>query len=135
MRVKAWDVANNSSEEYSEFVVAENEIVALRNIFNYPNPFTTSTCFQFDHNQAGKTISVEIKIYSLSGRLVKTLNKEMISDGAIRLDNCIPWDGLDEYGDKLGKGIYLYRVGVETEGLGDNLLKGESDFKKLVIIK
>jgi len=135
MRVKAWDVANNSSEEYSEFVVAENEIVALRNIFNYPNPFTTSTCFQFDHNQAGKTISVEIKIYTISGRLVKTLNKEMISDGAIRLDNCIPWDGLDEYGDKLGKGIYLYRVGVETEGLGDNLLKGESDFKKLVIIK
>ena len=135
MRVKAWDVANNASEEYSEFVVAENEVVALRNIFNYPNPFTTQTCFQFDHNQAGKSLSVEIKIYTISGRLVKILNKEMISDGAIRQNDCIPWDGLDEYGDKLAKGIYLYRVEVESSGIGEEILKGESDFKKLVIIK
>jgi hypothetical protein len=52
--VKAWDVFNNSSEGYTEFVVSTSAQMALAHVFNYPNPFTTNTEFMFEHNMAGQ---------------------------------------------------------------------------------
>ncbi|GJM34310.1 MAG: peptidase C25 [Saprospiraceae bacterium] len=134
MRVKAWDVANNSSEGYTEFVVAPNAQVALNHVLNYPNPFTDFTCFQFDHNLAGQQIDVLIQIFTVSGRLVKTLDASIFTDGALRLDDCIEWDGKDDYGDQLARGVYLYKVRVRANA-GETALKGESGFEKLVILK
>ena len=34
----------------------------------------------------------------------------LLDDGAIRLDNCIEWNGRDDYGDRLARGVYLYKV-------------------------
>ena len=133
IRVKAWDVANNSSEGYTEFVVANSAEIALRHVLNYPNPFTDRTCFQFDHNIKGQELEVLIHIFTVSGRLVKTLEKVIFADGAIRLDDCIEWDGRDDYGDKLSRGIYLYKVKVRTTS--STPLSQESDFEKLVILK
>jgi len=135
VRVKAWDVANNSGTGYTEFVVAEDAAIALEKVLNYPNPFTDRTCFQFDHNMPGQEIDVLVHIYTVSGRLVKTLEKRLLTDGAIRLDNCIEWDGRDDYGDQLARGVYLYRVSVRTANTGSTTLTGESDFQKLVILK
>ena len=133
IRVKAWDVANNSSEGYTEFVVANSGEIALRHVLNYPNPFTDRTCFQFDHNIKGQEIEILVHIYTVSGRLVKTLEKSIVSDGAIRGDDCLEWDGKDDYGDQLARGIYLYKVKVRTTAA--NPLSQESDFEKLVILK
>ncbi len=135
VRVKAWDVANNSGTGYTEFVVAEDASIALEKVLNYPNPFTDRTCFQFDHNMPGQEIDILIHIYTISGRLVKTLEQRLLTDGAIRLDNCIEWDGRDDYGDRLARGVYLYRVNVRTADTGSTTLTGESDFQKLVILK
>lgn len=135
IRVKAWDVANNSAEGYTEFVVASSENVALEHVLNYPNPFTDFTCFQFDHNLTNLELDILIQIYTVSGRLVKTIEHTMISDGAIRRDNCIQWDGKDDYGDQLGKGVYLYKVKVRSASLPNAELNGESDFERLVILK
>lgn len=134
VKVRAWDVANNSAEGFTEFVIAENGKVALQHVLNYPNPFTDRTCFQFDHNLAGQDLDVIIQIYTVSGRLVKTLNAQMpASDGAVRLDDCIEWDGKDEYGDQLARGVYLYQLRVRTTD--GSTVSGESDFSKLVILK
>lgn len=135
IRVKAWDIANNSSEGYTEFIVANSAEIALEHVLNYPNPFTDNTCFQFDHNLAGQQLEVLIQVYTVSGRLVKTLEESMLSDGAIRLDNCISWDGRDEFGDRLARGVYLYKVKVRVANTNEQLLEGESDFEKLVILK
>ncbi len=135
VRVKAWDVANNSSEGYTEFVVANAAEVALQRVLNYPNPFTDHTCFQFDHNLAGQELDVMVQIFTVSGRLVKTLEQRMFSDGAIRLNDCIQWDGRDDYGDRLARGVYLYKVRVRTAMTGNTVLSGESGFEKLVILK
>jgi hypothetical protein len=133
--VKAWDVANNSSEGYTEFVVAQSEEVALQQVLNYPNPFTDRTCFQFDHNLANQDIEVLIQIYTVSGRLVKTLQTTMFTDGALRQDDCIEWDGRDDFGGRLARGVYLYKVKVRAANTGASQLSGESDFEKLVILK
>lgn len=135
IRVKAWDVANNSSEGYTEFVVAESGEVALQQVLNYPNPFTDRTCFQFDHNLANQDIEVLVQIYTVSGRLVKTLQTVMFSDGALRQDDCIEWDGRDDFGGRLARGVYLYKVKVRAANTGTSDLSGESGFEKLVILK
>lgn len=135
VRIKAWDVANNSSEAATEFVVFDGEGIRLEQVLNYPNPFTDRTCFQFDHNYANQELSVVINIFTVSGRLVKTLRQDLFSDGAIRLDDCIPWDGKDDFGDSLARGVYLYKVYVESIIPGLPAVKGESGFEKLVILK
>lgn len=136
IKVQAWDIANNPAEGYTEFVVATSSEVALKHVLNYPNPFTTSTKFMFEHNQAGQELDVMVQIYSVSGRLIKTLEQRIISDG-YRLgdDEAIKWDGRDDYGDQLAKGVYVYKVKVKSVNTGDVTLEGESDFEKLVILK
>lgn len=135
IKVNAWDVANNSAEGYTEFVVASNAAVALDHVLNYPNPFTTSTCFMFEHNLSGVELDVMVQIYTISGRLIKTLEQRIISTGfRLGTDNCIPWDGIDDYGDPLAKGVYLYKVKIRTNN-GDAAIEGESDFEKLVILR
>ncbi len=129
IKAKAWDVANNSGEGYTEFVVAGNEEIALDYVLNYPNPFTTCTNFQFEHNIKDQGVDVQIQIFTISGRIVKTIETQLFTDGG-RISG-IKWDGTDDYGDRLGKGVYLYKVKVRS----DDAKSSESDFEKLVILK
>jgi len=112
LRLKVWDVYNNSSEAYTEFVVAESATLALEHVLNYPNPFTTRTSFMFEHNQPCNSLDVQILIFTVSGKLVKSINETVLSQG-FRNDP-IEWDGLDEYGQKIGRGVYLYKLKVST---------------------
>ena len=133
LRAKGWDIANNSGEGFTEFIVAEDGEAALKHVLNYPNPFTTNTWFQFEHNLAGQALDVQISIFTVGGKLVKTI-LHATTDPGFRVDD-IAWDGLDEYGDPLARGVYLYRIkvrGINTEGQSTSL---ESDFEKLVILK
>ncbi len=136
VKITAWDIANNSSEGFTEFIVASSEELALKQVLNYPNPFTTSTCFMFEHNFHGQELDVLIHIYTVSGRLVKTLEERIFSEGdRLSRENCLRWDGRDDYGDPLAKGIYLYKVKVRSVNTGNITLEGQSDFEKLVILK
>lgn len=110
LKFKAWDVTNNSSEAVIEFVVQENENVALKHVLNYPNPFTTSTQFMFEHNQVCAALETQIEVFTVTGRLVKTINTEVKTQG-FRTEG-IYWNGKDDFGDQLAKGVYVYRVTV-----------------------
>ncbi len=134
--IKAWDLANNSAEGYTEFIVADNSEIALKHVLNYPNPFINSTCFQFEHNMEGQEMDVQVDIYTISGRLVKSLRQKIYNQSSrLSNENCLSWDGTDEFGSPLAKGVYLYKVKVSVNGLGLQDLKGESDFEKLVILR
>lgn len=136
IRIKAWDVANNSAEGYTEFVVASSSEVALKHVLNYPNPFVNSTCFQFEHNLENQEMDVQVGIYTVSGRLVKTIEQRIFSEGSrLSLGDCIQWDGKDDFGDPLAKGVYLYKIRVQAANTGDAKLNGESEFQKLVILR
>ncbi|MBL7802140.1 MAG: type IX secretion system sortase PorU [Saprospiraceae bacterium] len=133
LKAKGWDIANNPGEGVTEFVVAEDGKAALDHVLNYPNPFTTNTYFQFEHNLAGQILDVQISIFSVSGRLVKTILHSAPADGYRVTD--IQWDGKDEYGDQLARGVYVYRVKVRGTDVAGNAVTAESDFEKLVILK
>jgi hypothetical protein len=130
---KGWDIANNSGEGYTEFFVTEDAKAALAHVLNYPNPFTTNTWFQFEHNLAGQILDVQISIFSVSGKLVKTILHTAPAEGYRVTD--INWDGRDEYGDILARGVYLYRVKVRGADAAGTAVTAESGFEKLVLLK
>lgn len=128
LTLKAWDINNNSSEKSIEFIVSESAQLALEHVLNYPNPFTTHTEFYFEHNIPGDDLNILIQVFTITGRLVKTIETTMNTSGY--RSSPIPWDGKDDYGDNIGKGIYLYKVSVR------NSIGQKADaIEKLVILK
>ena len=126
--LKAWDVFNNSSRKSLEFVVAPSAELALAHVLNYPNPFTTNTQFFFEHNRPCSNLDVQVQVFTVAGRLVKTLSRQLACDGY--RSEPLAWDGLDDQGDKLGRGVYVYRLSVANED-GEAADKVE----KLVILR
>ena len=112
LKVRAWDILNNVSERELEFVVVSDEGLVLDHVLNYPNPFTTRTSFYFEHNRPGEVLDVMVTVYTISGKVVRTLESTQCTQG-FRSDPIV-WDGLDDFGDKIGKGTYLYRLCVRT---------------------
>lgn len=134
LRVKAWDITNNSGEGTTEFVVAKGGKASLSHVLNYPNPFTTKTSFQFEHNLGPNELTACVRIYSISGVLAKTIYHTTNGAGSRIPD--INWDGKDDYGNDLAKGVYLYKITVNSISNGsDPTQKAESDFEKLVLLK
>jgi hypothetical protein len=127
LQIKAWDISNNSAEAVLNFVVTQSNSGQLAHIYNYPNPFTTHTQFMFEHNMPNQNLDVSIRIYSVSGKMVKSIHTFINTEGT-RSDS-IEWDGRDEYGDKLAKGVYLYKLSVKS-ATG----KSDSGYQKLILL-
>ena len=127
--IKAWDILNNFSEEVMEFNVVNCEEGFIKNVLNYPNPFSTNTDFTFEHDLINTNLDISVNIYTVSGKLVKTIVENRFSSSGRISD--INWNGRDDYGNKLAKGIYLYKIKVAASELN---LSRESDFMKLVIL-
>ena len=127
--LKAWDTYNNSNESILEFIVVSDADLALDHVLNYPNPFTTNTTFHFDHNRACDDLQVMVQIYTVSGKLIKTLQQDFIH--APTHISGINWDGNDDFGKNIGRGVYVYKVKVRS--LSDG--KQVQEYQKLVILK
>lgn len=133
LKVTAWDLANNPGEAYIEFFVLDDEGAILEHVLNYPNPFTTSTRFQFEHNRPGIEMNLQVQIYTINGRLVKTIEREAYVSDGYRVDD-LDWDGLDDSGGQLAKGIYVYKIRV-AYNVGEGKEIVESKAEKLVILR
>lgn len=88
---------------------------SLRNI---PNPMVGKTTIQFAVDKPGK---VSLKIYNLSGQVVKTLIDNRETKGL----KSVVWDGKDNNGKEVTTGVYFYELNT------GNL----KQTKKLVLIK
>jgi len=112
IKVKGWDVFNNSAEGYTEFLVAQSAQIALTKVLNYPNPFYNNTYFVFEHNQPNTDLDVQIQIFNMNGKLIKIIKSIINSDGF--KTEPIEWDGTTDAGAKIEKGIYIYRIIVRN---------------------
>lgn len=132
LSLKAWDVYNNSSTAEIQFVVFdEKEELVIRNVLNYPNPFVNYTEFWFNHNSSA-VLDVSIQIFTVSGKLVKTINGQTTGGSKVTssLSKDLVWDGRDDFGEKIGKGVYVYKLTVESKQFNKKVEK----FQKLVIL-
>ena len=129
LTLKAWDTYNNSSETTLNFVVVSDTILNLENVLNYPNPFVNYTEFWFNHNKPNEPLEVQVQIFTVSGKLVKTINQNIQTTG--NLSREIVWNGLDDFGNKIGKGVYVYKLKVKSTT--SNLVSEK--YEKLVILQ
>jgi flagellar hook assembly protein FlgD len=74
--------------------VKSSEKIEISRILNYPNPFSTKTSFYFEHNQASGQVDVLIQIFSITGKVVKTIISSFYADGF--RNQPIEWDGRDD---------------------------------------
>jgi flagellar hook assembly protein FlgD len=65
---------------------------------------------------------------TITGKIVWTKNQVVYTDGFLSRD--ITWDGKDDFGDKIGKGVYVYKLTVKSSLTNQKTEK----FEKLVIL-
>lgn len=125
---KAWDVYNNLATATLDFIITSSTDLQLDKVLNYPNPFVDYTEFWFQHNRPYEPLQVQVQILTVSGKIVKTINQTVVSDGFLSRE--IIWDGKDDFGDRIGKGVYIYKLTVKSTVSGQQAEKIE----KLVVL-
>lgn len=128
LSIKAWDVYNNSSTQDIQFVVAGQDELKISRVLNYPNPFIDYTEFWFNHNRPFEPLEVMVQVFTVSGKLVWTENQIANTTGF--LFKGISWNGRDDFGDKIGKGVYVYKLSVKSTLTNQKVEK----YEKLVIL-
>jgi hypothetical protein len=95
-----------------ERIFAVDDKLNLIDVYNYPNPFSDQTYFTFKLSQIPDEL--EIKIFTISGRFVKSIKR---NNTQLNFDfNRINWDGRDEDGDLVASGVYLYKMILRKSG-------------------
>ncbi len=118
LTVQSKDLSDNSSGDKDYKITFE--VVnrpSITNVLNYPNPFTTSTRFVFTVTGSEPPTQMRVQIMTVSGRVVRTISAAEL--GPMHIGRNITefaWDGTDEFGDKLARGVYLYRVDSRLNG-------------------
>jgi flagellar hook assembly protein FlgD len=109
LEVLAKDASGNFFDSTSYriifYVYNENDIT---DVYNYPNPFARTTHFTFILKGNDKPDELNIKIYTIAGRLIRDI--KLSPTDLITNFNKIYWDGKDEDKDEVGNGVYLYKV-------------------------
>ncbi len=118
LRVQARDINGNESGIYdyniSFQIINESTIT---NVFNYPNPFSTSTRFVFELTGSEVPDQMQIEIITVTGRIVKVIYLEDLEP--LHIGKNVTqyfWDGTDMYGDPLANGVYFYKVDARLNG-------------------
>jgi hypothetical protein len=115
---------------------------SVTQVMNYPNPFSTSTRFVFTLTGSEIPEVFTIQIMTISGKVVREITKEEL--GTIRVGRNITeyaWDGKDDFGDKLGNGVYLYKVITRLNNKEVEKFNSDADkyfvkeFGKMVIMR
>jgi hypothetical protein len=125
---KAWDVYNNPITAEIQFVVIGDDKIKLTNVLNYPNPFVNYTQFWFSHNRPFEPLEVQVQVMTVTGKVVWTKNQVITTEGFLSRE--ITWDGKDDFGDRIGKGVYIYKLTVKSSVTNSQTEK----FEKLVIL-
>jgi hypothetical protein len=81
-------------------------ITVAGTIRNFPNPFSSATCFEYLVPNNSKVV---ISIYGLSGNEVFRLSNQFVASGQYRTT----WDGTDVHGNKVAAGMYYYQLIIE----------------------
>lgn len=116
--VQAKDRSNNQSGAVDYRITFE--VVnkpTITQVVNYPNPFSTSTRFVFNLTGSEVPEMFNIQIMTVTGKIVKTITRDDL--GPLHIGRNITeyaWDGKDDFGDKLGNGVYLYKVQTKLNG-------------------
>jgi Protein of unknown function (DUF3160)/FlgD Ig-like domain len=73
---------------------------------NYPNPFNRETVIAFSVNRSSQNHLVDVSIYDVQGRVIKTILHANLPNG----NYTTRWNGLTSTGTEAASGLYFYQV-------------------------
>ncbi len=115
-----------------DFTVVAQPSLRISHAYLFPNPAASDGGGgQFVVNAPGDSVNVLLRIYTPSGRLIRTLT-HFGGLGQVQL----PWDGLDEEGDPLANGVYFFRVHVNpraADGSSSPAQKADADGRFVIV--
>ena len=111
---RVWDTAGNSAQQTIDFGVSEGLAPKIYDVYSDANPASTSANFYLRHNQPDNMVTVTITVYSLMGRPVWSRTVSGRSDMFLTMP--VTWDLTDTAGRRVGRGIYLYRASITSDG-------------------
>lgn len=122
---KISDNLRNISTDSVEVIVEKSQTLIFDKVLYYAAPNARTGYFTFE---VSKPAEVDIKIYTISGRLVKSITNRLCSFGY----NQIEWDGLDQNGQIPANGVYLYKISGRS--LDINRADKQAVVEKFVIL-
>jgi len=129
-RITVWDNANNPASVEFEAVPSMESRIVIRDVLNWPNPMEEYTEFFFDLSESAEW--VQLQIFTLAGRLIKSFRSEDIPIGRNRR---FLWDGRDLDGDRVAQGVYIYKIFVHGRSGAINSSDAMAEaFGKLVVL-
>lgn len=127
IKLKAWDLLNNSSEQKLDFVVDSKEPIRIHNIEIIPSVATEETTVKVTHDRPLTVSSYRVRIFNTSG--VEVYATDFTTE-RISQDFQWKWDLKNTKGREVQSGIYLIRVEFETEDEGIIGMSG-----KVIVVK
>jgi hypothetical protein len=127
IRIVAYDPSFNTGQDVSDAFFSIHsqigtelvpEAARFGMLENYPNPFNPTTRIEFS---LGERAQVSMRIYDMSGKVVRTLVNETMSVGR----HSASWNGEDEYGRPVASGIYVCRLEAA----------GKTALRKMVLLR
>jgi hypothetical protein len=119
LTVRVRDINGNLTEKTVSMLVEQDFDIHV--FGNYPNPFTDKTIFSYYITNSEVIDDFEIRIYTISGRLIKVLKEDENTVntlyGAKQLGyNELIWDGTDEDGNEVSNGVYFALFRAKYQG-------------------
>ena len=111
---KVWDNEKNSSEKSIEFFVKEGLKPEIYDVYTDCNPASVSANFYISHNRPDASVVVTIEVYNLLGVKVWSTTESGRSDMFESFP--VTWDLDDTNGNRVSRGIYVYRAAISTDG-------------------
>ena len=112
LEIKVYDTYNNIGKESVLFIVTNDLKIRINNVMNYPNPFSESTSFRFEHDREEEDLEVSIEIINLNGKVI--FNKYEIIENSNKLVKGILWNGKNSNQQIVSDGIYIYKLQVKS---------------------
>jgi len=114
-----------------DFVVEDLPPLKITRAYLFPNPVESGAGGAFVVDAAGDSVNVLVRVYTASGRLIRTLRR-LGGVGQVQ----VPWDGLDEEGQGLANGVYVFKVHAnirESDGSSSARQKAETEGRFVVV--
>lgn len=116
VRMKVWDINNNSGEGTLRFRVSDKPNLAIETLKAYPNPFVEQTTLEVTHNRPGEALDWTLAVFNQNGQRLSTQTGNC-SDCAARVP-VGSWNGRSDTGLIQHNGLYIYLLTVRSANDG-----------------
>ena len=111
---EVWDISHQLSllpktiDAKGKMLVQLGDVKRNQLLQNFPNPFNPETWIPF---QIAEKSDVKIRIYTQTGKLVRTLSLGVLAAGEYTTQTkAAHWDGRNDIGEPVSSGIYIYTI-------------------------